>query len=384
MSRLLPIALVLALLGGALAAQSPEPGAAGEVETMTNTEYLSLAAVLIGDGNHDRARTILARVDESDEELDRARYHTLSGLVALNLDELSLAEREFSAAVEAGQDAPVIWLYLAQARFGQEDYAGALDALDRAGPQATRVPSVFLMRAQAHWELGEFTDAWRVLGQGRELYPDRAGQFVRRQVFLLVDQGLYQEAADQGLRFLETERATPEDALAIGNALRETGQYREAAIVLERARLQAPDNIDLAKLLSHVYLSQERILAAADIMRQAALRDPELTADAAELYRRAGWLIQALMLNARIIDQQKKLKQRLAILVELKRFDQAAGLARCFAHQPVGEATARREPQCAATSSASACWPTRTSATRWPTRCSRPAVSTRPSASSSN
>ena len=61
-------------------------------------------------------------------------------------------------------------------------------------------------------------------------------------------------------------------------------------------------------------------------MRSAARTEPELLADAAELYRRAGWLIQALTLNGQVIDQPKKLKQRLAIFLELERFDQAAAM----------------------------------------------------------
>jgi len=328
MNRLL---LVLWLLLPALAlshasAQEPASSPVLEAETMTSVEYLSLAAVLIGDGNHDRARGILARIDSSDPELDRIRFHTLAGLVALNLNESALAAREFEAAIEAGQDEPLIWLYLAQARFSQQLYQPALDALDRAGDAATRVPSVFLLRAQAHWELGQYPEAWRVLGQGRELYPDRAAEFARRQVFLLIDQGLFQLAADQGLAFLASDQARIDDAVAIGNALREAGEYRQAAIVLEKARLGAPDHALLGKVLSHVYLAQEQVLAAAEVMRSAALADPELMVDAAELYRRAGWPIQALTLNGQVIDQPRKLKQRLAIFLELGRFDQAAAM----------------------------------------------------------
>jgi len=319
----------LALLPGLVLAQTADAPATAvaEPETLTGPELLSLAAVLIGDGNHTRARTVLARVDEQDEELDRARYHTLSGLVALNLDEQALAQREFEQAIDAGQTEPVIWLYLAQTRFAQQDWQGALDALDRAGAANNRLPSVMLMRAQAHWQLKQYVQAWRTLGQGRELFPDRAGEFARRQVFLLVDQGLYQEAADQGLEFLATEQATVEDALAIGNALRESGEYHQAALVLERSRLSAPDNAMLGKVLAHVYLNQDRALAAAGLMHKSALIDPELLTDAAELYRRAGWPMLALTLNAQVIDQPAKLKQRLALLIETGRFDQAAGMS---------------------------------------------------------
>lgn len=321
--------LVLVLLWpGLLPAQPGEtPAEAAEpAETLTSGELLSLAAVLIGDGNHARARTVLARIDDSDETLDRARFHTLSGLVALNLDELALAERAFEQAIEAGQAEPVIWLYLAQARFGQQHYAEALDALDQAGPANTRLPSVMLMRAQAYWQLQRYPEAWRTLGQGRELHPDRAGDFARRQVFLLIDQGLYREAAGQGLEFLDTEQATVDDALAIGNALRESGEYRQAALILERARLRAPDNAMLGKVLAHVYLSRNQALAAAQLMHDSALLDPQLLPDAAELYRRAGWPMLALTLNAQVIDQAKKLKQRLALFIELGRFEQASGM----------------------------------------------------------
>jgi len=290
-------------------------------------ELLSLAAVLIGDGNYQRARNVLARVDTEAEELDLARYHTLSGLVALNLDELPLAASHFEDAIAAGQQQGVVWLYLAQAYFGQQLYEKTLEALDNAGPEATRVPSVFVMRAQAHWELENYGQAWQVLGEGRRLFPDRSGDFARRQVFLLVDQGLYQEAADQGLEFIESGLSSSEDAVAIGNALRETGQYQQAAVILEKARLTAPDNVMLGKVLSHVYLDQGNVLAAADVMRTTALYDPTLASDAAELYKRAGWLIQALSLNAQVIDQAKKLKQRLSIFLEMDRFEQAAGMA---------------------------------------------------------
>ena len=295
-------------------------------ENEDDVELLSLAALLIGDGNYERAQQVLAGVDLDDEETDLIRYHTLAGLVALNLNELPLAVSEFEAAVAAGQTEPVVWLYLAQAHFGQENYAETLNALDQAGAQATQLPSVYMMRSQAHWEMGEYENAWTVLGNGRQQFPDRAGEFARRQVFLLVDQGLYQEAAEQGRQFLETQAAGTQDAIAIGNALRQSGQFDEAANILETARLTAPDNTTLAQVLSHTYLDQNMLLPAADVMRQASIYDPALVAEAAELYRRAGWLMQALSLNAQVIDQTRKLKQRLAIFVELGEFDKAAGM----------------------------------------------------------
>ena len=326
MARFLPLLVLSALMALSPVASAQDETAAPEADPGQPVEFLSLAAVLIGDGNYQRARNVLARVDTNAEGVDLARYHTLSGLVALNLDELPLAAGHFEDAIAAGQEQPVVWLYLAQSYFGQELYREALDALDQAGEDATRVPSVFMMRAQAHWQLGDYRSAWDWLSRGSEEFPERRSDFVRRQVFLLVEQGLFQEAADQGLAFLESGGAGSDDAIAIGNALRQAGEPRQAAILLEKARAADPENPLIGKVLSRAYLDQGHALAAADVMRNAAVRDPELVSDAAELYRRAGWLVQALTLNAQVIDQKQKLKQRLAIFVEMQRFEQAAGM----------------------------------------------------------
>jgi len=295
-------------------------------------DRLSLAAMLIGDGNYERARGVLAGVDErEDPDLDKVRYHSLDGLVALNLDELARAEAAFERALEAGREREepppeVIWLYLAQARFGQEDYAGTLEALDGAGAETTELASVYQMRARSHWQMGDLESAWQVLSKGAARFPDRAGDFTRQQVFLLVERGLYQEAAALGQRFLARGEAKVDDAVTIGNALREAGQTDKALRILEAARLEDSDNIRLARVLAQTWLDREHVLPAADILHEAARLDPSLMSEAAELYRRAGWLMQALTLNARVIDQTKKLKQRLAIFIELQRFDQAAGM----------------------------------------------------------
>ena len=79
-------------------------------------------------------------------------------------------------------------------------------------------------------------------------------------------------------------------------------------------------------MLALTYVETEQPLAAADIFFNAAMSNPELIAEAAELYRRAGNLYRSLSLNAKIADPEKKLKQRLALLLELERFDQITAM----------------------------------------------------------
>lgn len=290
-------------------------------------DRLPLAALLIGDGNHLQARQVLAAVDQQADDFDAPRYHTLSGLVALNLKEYPLAVSEFEQAIATGQDAPVIYLYLAQAHFGAEDYEKTLRALDAAGDSTTQIPSAFLIRAQALWFLGRLDQAWAVLNEGRVVFPDRATDFARRQVFLLVERELYQAALEAGRELLVLADGDISDALALSNALINANQAPEAAALLEEALLRAPTDATVAKLLAQAYLVQDMPLAAAEVLRSGAYHNPDLLIEAAELFRQTGRLTEALTLNGQAIDQPKKLKQRLAILIGLSRFNQAAAMA---------------------------------------------------------
>ena len=80
------------------------------------------------------------------------------------------------------------------------------------------------------------------------------------------------------------------------------------------------------KVLASTYLDLNRPLAAAELTYQAALSNPALLVEAAELFRRARQPVRALMLNAQIRDQSAKLKQRLGILVELERYAEVAAM----------------------------------------------------------
>lgn len=289
-------------------------------------DRLPLAALLIGDGNYDRARQVLAGVDQTSENFDSSRYHTLLGLVALNLKEYHLAVVELKKAIAAGQQAPVVYLYLAQAHFGAEDYNATLQALDNAGETTTQIPSAYFIRAQALWSLARLNEAWAVLNQAQVQFPDRASDFARRQVFLLIEQGLYQAALTMARDLVVLSQGDITDALAVGHALINANQASEASVLLEEAMLRAPGDATVAKLLAQSYLAQEMPLAAAEVLRKGAYYNADLLIEAAELFRQTGRLTEALTLNGQAIDQAKKLKQRLAILIGLERYNQAAAM----------------------------------------------------------
>jgi tetratricopeptide (TPR) repeat protein len=246
-------------------------------------------------------------------------------MVALEQQQQSEAAQAFAEAIAAGQTDPLIHLYRAQALFGLERYQEAVQALDDAGESVQAISAAWLMRAHAQWMLGQRQAALDTLSRAGERFPANSA-FLRRQVFYLVDAGLHQEAAVLGREYLARGEAKAEDYAAIGTALRRARSFDEALGFLESARLKFPADGNIAKALAQTWLERGDTLAAAEILARQAENDPTLMPEAAELFRRAGHAVRALALNTRIADQSKKLKQRVGILLQLRRYEQVAGM----------------------------------------------------------
>ncbi len=312
---------LLAIVLGCLLAVS----ATAQDEDPSDVNFLDLAALMLRDGNVDRAISALDQVDLEAEDTDLLRYYSLRGMAHLRRNDNELAADAFEQAVDTGQAESVVYVYLAQAYFSLERYRDVLSALDRAGPDLQRVASIYHMRAQCHWLLEEPAMALAVLDQATEIFPDDPA-FQRRKVFFLMDLGLYQEAAEQGRQYLARSDGKLDDYVGLGNAMRASGELDEATRLLELAKLRYPADVNVNKVLAHTYIDRGQMHSAADLIYEASHLDNALLSEAAELYRRAGQPYRALLLNGSITDQATKIKQRLALFLEMQRFAQAAAM----------------------------------------------------------
>jgi predicted Zn-dependent protease len=294
-------------------------------EELEDVSFLDLAALMLRDGNLDRAVLALDQVDLQAEGADLLRYYTLRGMAHLRRNENELAADALQQAVATGQAESLVYVYLAQANFVLERYDEVLEALDQAGPDLQRVASVYHMRAQSYWLMEKPAMALATLDQASEVFPED-NSFLRRKVFFLMDMGLFKEAAGQGRIYLQRSEGKMEDYVAMGNAMRASGELQEAANLLEQAKLLFPAETSVKKVLANTYMDMGQLNAAADLVLEAALLEPALISEAAELYRRAGRPHRAMLLNSQISDQETKLKQRLALFLELQQFEQAAAM----------------------------------------------------------
>jgi len=293
-------------------------------------DWLSVSETLLRDGALDRADAALGNVDPAAEGVDGARYWTVRGLIAMARNQMPAAVEAFEKGIAAGTVDPLVQLYLAQAYFAQQDWARTVATIERAGDALGDIAGAWSMRAHAQWMRGDRQQALDVLREATLRFPAN-NTFTRRQVFYLIEAGLYQDASTVAREFVRRTDVGPDDYAAIGAALRRAKSLDESKKLLESARLRWPDNDNLAKALAQTYLDAKMELAAANLLSEVAERDPALLTEAAELYRRAGLPTRALALNQRVLDPQKKLKQRVGILAELRRFEQIVAMGDALA-----------------------------------------------------
>jgi len=316
---------VAALLAVALGI--PAAGAKKE-EPKEDLDFLELATVLVRDKNYERASNVLAQVDTEDEDADLARFHFLRGVVRLNLGLYSQAAEDFRTSLENGQTDPVVSIYMGQAYFYSNQYEKCLEAFLRAQDKAREIKSTFAMRAEAYWKLDRFEESWEILNEGMELYPDYH-ELLRRKTFQAIRKNLYRTASELGRAYLQRADASYQDYLAIGSALYRSGSVDEALQFLELAHLRYGDQVKVTTELARVYKEQGMYRTAAMLLERAALRsaDDDLTVEAGELYRKSDEPFKTLALNGRIADSEKRLRQRLSVLVELRRYEMVAAMA---------------------------------------------------------
>ena len=288
-------------------------------------DFIELAAVMLKDGHHDRALLALQSVDLENKKTDLVRFYTLQGLAYMGLNDLEAAKGSLQLAVKNGQKDQTIFVYLAQIYFELKNYKQAIDAIGKAGNLVNKDAALISLKAESYWHLQQTEAAIHALNDGQQAFPSDL-RFLKRKVFYFVELGLYQEAVRLGREYLKRSNASAADYVAFGNALRLSKEYEEASNILEVARLQFPSDEMIAKLLAHTYLDQGKLNSAAFILEQASLLNPQLQAEAAEIYRRAGRFHKALTLNESISDQKVKFKQRLSILLALKQFERAANM----------------------------------------------------------
>ncbi len=287
--------------------------------------YLDLASLMLKDNNYERAKIALSKVNLNEESIDKQRFYIVSALLFVGTKDNEKTISMIQKARELGEVDPVMNVYLAQAAYANNDYLLTIEALAAAGKGVEKIPAIYLMRSQSYWNLLQYDNAIATLEQAAKIFPENKS-FPRRKVFYYIELGYNKQAVILGQKYLKNFKGQREDYIAIGNALRMSGDNETALMFLENALLKFPQDENIAKSLAAIYIQNDKYFTAAKIIHDAALLNPQLIKEAAELYRRAGSNYMALTLNGMISDQKEKLKQRMALMLQLENFEQVAAM----------------------------------------------------------
>ncbi len=289
------------------------------------TEQIDSAAMLLADGEVERASLILDQVDTSVPELDLFRFYRFRGICRLQMGAYGAAAEDLAEAVKDPEVDGFLFVLLAQSHLKNDAPEEARAALDGAGEAGDKLAGTWLLRAQIATALDDTPGTWNALEEGASRFPDDPA-FVNNQVALLVKLGLYQEAMTRGRTLLDRDNSGAQEVLVLAEALRRAGEHGNAARILEEGRLRYPENNELTISLGFAYLAAEMPLAAGNLFMRAADEEPKHAIDAAEAFRQAGQLQRALYMNTLVEDPAEKAKQRLGLLMETKDYDRAVAL----------------------------------------------------------
>jgi tetratricopeptide (TPR) repeat protein len=297
------------------------PGRAQSTEE--GVDYLSVAGRLLHDGSYQRAEQTLEKVP--DNQRNSEKYRTIRGLLALYQERFSEAETYFRQNLKQGSENRYLYIYLGQALYGQKNYEQALTAFAEVEPLATSIPSVYLIRSKSLWQLDRQQAAWDMVHTGLAQFGDEF-RLHRLKMQWLAQLKLYRNLADYAWSLLDKPAISDQDLLTAASLLHQGEAYQEAIELLESLHLRNPFKPGFALRLAYAYLQSDRRLTAAQIFEDVARTTPQYAYEAAELFRQEQHWSRALSLNARVIDQPKKFKQKLAILLAKGDFELAAGL----------------------------------------------------------
>lgn len=314
------VAILIFLFSNGISASTSEKGNDEE-----KIDFVAMAVRLCSDGHYQRALKVLDQIDISDESLDLITYYTIRGMAEARSGNYQAAVDAFRESITHGQTDPGIYVYLANLYFKLNRYEEAVKAVNHAGGRLVSDPRLLLLKAESYWRLNRHPETFNTLDVALEIFPDRP-VFERQKFYYFLQMNLYSSAIKAAERFLSKGNPSVDDYIAVANALMSSNQIDNAIIFLNKARLIYPDNQRVYVALANLYFKQHHYLTGAMLFERLSISDPSYAGDAAELYRRSQQYFHALYLNSKVPDQKAKIRQKLAILLDMKAFERIAAM----------------------------------------------------------
>lgn len=308
------------------------------VAALVFASVCALPAMARAGASEDAVRRVSALMNEQQwgEALDllevapirESTRESLIGVIAMRTGAHARAIESFERALELGPKRERLYLYLAWSHYSLGARAQARKALAHVESDQAREPFYWLLQGRFARDTNDLTRAYEVLLKGHTRFPgDHA--IMRELGFVLVQFGALNQARGVLVSMCtgDAENAALwSDATRLLRALSQRGDDDEALFYIEILRARLPDHsTELDVLAAHLHARARRPRAAAALFARATWRGSSSFAfEAADQYRVARMTHNALRWNGRVMDDDRRLSQRLLILSEDGRWERAA------------------------------------------------------------
>ncbi len=264
-------------------------------------------------------------------ELDEVDRSQLLGYISLLRKDYAQAVAELRAVVRKEPHRRAAWLHLAVAHHHLQEPEETLEALEKAESAGVRSAQYFALKARALRLTRTTTSAYEAIVEGRSRFEDEPS-LLREEISLLVQIGATETARTQFQRLLVGGGNPLEERLWFARALTESGELEDAAAILESARLEAElesaedrpvDAEAISAQLAWTYAQLGNAEASARLLDPQRLGSTRYAFESADQYRLAGTYEAALRTNRYVSDPGRRINQRLLVLVEAGRYEQA-------------------------------------------------------------
>lgn len=281
-------------------------------------EGLPLAEILSRDGRHAEAKAQLASLSGGERK----------GPLFLRIEgEILFAEGKFDAALAkfktalgtaAVADREPLWIWIARS---QDRMDRAADCAESFARVSNPLPAwILLIRAECENKAGKTAAAWSSLTSSDDAAVAKA------RLEMLLRLGLVGEALRVALERGARAEATPGDLLTTAETFEKHRRTAESFQVLEFARTRFPAEKDVLLAWAQIAYTRGLAEATANAFATAALTDPKFHYHAAEILRQLGHYERSRYLNRFIPDAEERLKQSVALHVDMNRWDLIAAL----------------------------------------------------------
>ena len=285
-------------------------------------DQLSLVALLIKDGQFDRAQSVLFGIKPKEKQKKyHAKYLLLRGAIFLHQDKYKKALVDFKKSISLGGDADLNHLYMSQTYYYLNRANLCIRSLDALGSAFDDNLNKHLLKADCNWKKKKYSMAWNILEHAWLKFENF--NIYKKFVFYLSYLGLFEQAFEYYLKIVSRSDVSPRDLLEVASLFEKSRYYTYS---LELAKLRFDDDQDVNLALAGIYFKNKDIYSAAEILAKASIKNSNLRLNAAELLKRSNQYFRALYINSLLLDEKEKLKQRLSIYLYRKEYEKIVSM----------------------------------------------------------